>query len=179
MSMFSHRKNPENLQVFIKLLTEHQGNLRAFIVSLMPGSPDVLDVLQETNVVLWNKRDQFEHGTNFLAWSFQIARYEVHRQRDRARRDQRIMFSEELVDLLSNDGSYETNEEKIHAALDTCLGKLNEGQRELIEERYTPGHSLEDYASRSGRTAGSLRIALLRIRESLKRCIDNTLSSKS
>ncbi|MFT5633595.1 MAG: RNA polymerase sigma-70 factor (ECF subfamily) [Rubritalea sp.] len=51
--MFLKRKDPIELQAFIKLLTEHQANLRAFIVSLMPGSPDVADVLQETNVILW------------------------------------------------------------------------------------------------------------------------------
>ena len=176
--MFSKHTDPEKLQEFIKLLTEHQGNLRGFIVSLMPGSPDVLDVLQETNVVLWNKRDKFEIGTNFLAWSFQIARYEVHRQRDRDRRDQRTMFSEELIDLLINDGDSSPHEKKFYEALDTCLEKFSESQRELIEERYTDGHSLEDYASRSGRTAGSLRIALLRIRESLRRCIEGELATK-
>jgi hypothetical protein len=45
LSMFLKRKDPIELQAFIKLLTEHQANLRAFIVSLMPGSPDVADVL--------------------------------------------------------------------------------------------------------------------------------------
>ena len=53
LSMFLKRKDPIELQAFIKLLTEHQANLRAFIVSLMPGSPDVADVLQETNVIPW------------------------------------------------------------------------------------------------------------------------------
>ncbi len=54
LSMLSKRKDPKELQAFIKLLTEHQASLRAFIVSLMPGSPDVADVadvLQETNVI--------------------------------------------------------------------------------------------------------------------------------
>ncbi|MFT5906643.1 MAG: RNA polymerase sigma-70 factor (ECF subfamily) [Cryomorphaceae bacterium] len=179
MSIFKKRKDPESLSAFIKLLTEYQGDLRAFIVSLMPGSSDVPDVLQETNVVLWNKRDSFELGTNFIAWSFQIARYEVHRHRDKIRRDQRIMFSDELVSLLSDDGPSSIGDDELHAALDICLGKLTVSQSELIKERYTPGHSLEDYASRNGRSAGSLRIALLRIRESLKRCVEKNLISES
>jgi RNA polymerase sigma-70 factor (ECF subfamily) len=177
--MFSKRENPEDLQTFIKLLTEHQANLRAFIVSLMPGSPDVDDVLQETNMVLWLKRANFELGTNYKAWSFQIARYEVHRQRERSRRHQRIMFSEELVDLLSDSNSPQTEEKNIHAALDKCMAKLTPEQYELIQERYTPGHSLEGYSTTTGRSAGSLRIALLRIRETLRHCVENTLSTES
>jgi len=33
----------------VKLLTGHQAQLRAFIVSLSSGSPEVDDILQETN----------------------------------------------------------------------------------------------------------------------------------
>ncbi|MFM1560763.1 MAG: hypothetical protein ACKJSK_15730 [Roseibacillus sp.] len=50
------KEDPGELQAYVKLMTEHQGNLRAFIVSLMPGSPDVGDVLQESNAALWEKR---------------------------------------------------------------------------------------------------------------------------
>lgn len=145
----------------------------------MPGSPDVADILQETNLVLWQKRNKFELGTNFIAWSFQIARYEVHRQRNRSRRHERIMFSEQLVDLLSDANSTYIEEENLHAALDKCMEQLNADQCEIIQERYTPGHSLEGYSASSGRTAGSLRIALLRIREKLRHCVENTLSTES
>ena len=124
LSMLSKRKDPKELQAFIKLLTEHQANLRAFIVSLMLGSPDVADVLQETNVILWQKRDKFEIGTNFIAWSFQIARYEVHHQRERARRHDKVMFSEELVDLLSDTNSPSAVLKDLHASLYNFFGLL-------------------------------------------------------
>jgi RNA polymerase sigma-70 factor (ECF subfamily) len=177
--MFKKSKNSEDLQAFIKLLTEHQANLRAFIVSLMPGSSDVADVLQETNVVLWQKRNKFELGTDFIAWSFQIARYEVYRQRERNQRYNRIMFSNELVEQLSDVGMPSAAKGDIQTALDGCLEKLDADQLKLIQERYTPGHSLEEYANNSGRSAGSLRIALLRIRETLRHCVERTLASKS
>lgn len=174
-----NKETPQELQAYVKLMTEHQGNLRAFIVSLMPGSPDVGDVLQETNVALWQKRGRFEHGTNFLAWSFQIARYEVHRQRDRTRRDGRLVFSEDLVNLLADVEVPDESHENLMLALDGCLGKLTDKQRDLVKERYTPGHSLEQHAARTGHSAGGLRIALLRIREMLKRCIENSLARES
>ena len=41
---------------FVSDLTAHQGVLHAFLVSLLPGNPDVDDILQRTNLVLWEKR---------------------------------------------------------------------------------------------------------------------------
>lgn len=177
--MRKKREDAAGVAVFVKLMTEHQGNLRAFIVSLMPGSPDVADVLQETNAVLWQKRDRFRAGTHFLAWAFQIARYEVLRQLDRQRRRGRVMFSEAAVDVLADFQPPEESAEELLSALDHCLDKLSESQQELVRERYTPGHSLENLAARTSRTAGSLRIALLRIREVLRRCIEDTLAARS
>jgi len=178
---FEHLKMDDAtaLQEYVKLMTEHQGNLRAFIVSLMPGSPEVDDVLQETNAVLWQKRAKFELGTSFLAWSFQIARYEVLRQRDRNRRFERAVFSEKIVGLLAEIDAPDESHGELMGALEGCLDKLTTTQRELLHERYTPGRSLEQHAARTGRSSGSLRIALLRIRESLKECIEKTLAAQS
>ncbi|MGB6220458.1 sigma-70 family RNA polymerase sigma factor [Haloferula sp.] len=172
-------KEPGDLQAYVKLMTEHQGNLRAFIVSLIPGSPDVADVLQETNAALWQKRERFQLGTDFIAWSFQIARYEVQRQRARAMRTERLAFSENLVSLLGTMEAPDESAEELMTALDGCIEKLTEPQRELVFTRYTPGQSIEQLATRTGRSAGGLRISLLRIREMLKLCIERSLTESS
>ena len=167
------------LQAYVTLMTKHQANLRSFIVSLMPGSQEVEDVLQNTNAVLWQKRGRFKQGTNFLAWAFKIARYEVMCQRNRTKRDGLIVFTDELLDVLTEMGPFEQSNEEVLAALDECLAKLGDGQRDLVEARYTPGRSLEQHAATVGRSPGSLRIALLRIRAILKDCIKTTLSAQS
>jgi len=176
--MSSEIEKPDDLQDYVKLMTDHQGNLRAFIVSLMPGSPDIPDVLQETNATLWLKRGRFEHGTNFIAWAFKIARYEVMRQRDRTKRLERMVFSDKLVDVLADTEMSEKPDIRL-AALDRCLEKLSKSQRKILQERYTPGHSLEQHSIDIGRSAGSLRMALLRIREILKDCIEKSLAQES
>lgn len=160
---------------YVKLMIELQPSLRAFIVSLMPGSPDVPDVLQETNLTLWMKRDRFEAGSNFGAWAFQIARYEVMRQRARTKRLGRLVFSDELLEMLAGD-DMPANPDARLLALDHCLGKLTTNQRRIVDERYRPGRSLEQYAAETERSPGSLRMALLRIRETLKDCITNFLA---
>ena len=76
--------NALQLQEFVSELTASQGRVRAFIVTLMPGSPDVADVVQETNLRLWKSQARYRPGSNFLAWAFTVARLEVLHHRTRA-----------------------------------------------------------------------------------------------
>jgi len=48
-------------------------------------------------LVLWEKRGQFEIGTNFRAWAFQIARYKLLQHQARRQRAC-VCFSDALVD---------------------------------------------------------------------------------
>lgn len=169
-------EDPRSLQEFVKLITDHQYAIRGFILSLMPGSPDVGDVLQETNLVLWRKRKQFELGTNFLAWASSIARYEVMHHRERVQRHVHLPFSDELLNVLAEKSGISASQENRLVALEGCLEKLSEKHRGIVEQRYTPGRSLEAHAEAIGTSAGSLRVTLHRIRQSLKRCVEQTLA---
>lgn len=166
------------LQEFVRELTAAQGRIRAFIVSLMPGSPDVADVLQETNLTLWKSRERFTPGTNFIAWAFTIARLEVLHQRDRAKRLGRLVLSEKLMDVLAEEIPDHHQHEKYLTALESCMAKLSDTQREIIEARYQPKLSLEIHARLTGRNPGALRAALLRIRSVLRHCIENSIQTK-
>ena len=175
MGANSDSHDPEALQAYVKSMTEHQWAIRSFIVSLMPGSPDVGDVLQETNLVLWQKRDRFKPGTNFLAWASTIARYEVMHYRDRVRKTTGLPFSDELINRLVEAAPPDTSQEALLTALDGCLAKLSEKHRQIVVQRYTPGRTLEAHATSIGTSAGSLRVALHRIRQTLKQCVEKTL----
>ncbi|MCH7224795.1 sigma-70 family RNA polymerase sigma factor [Haloferula sp. A504] len=175
---FRKQNEGNELQTYVTLMTGHQANLRAFIVSLMPGSQDVDDVLQNTNAVLWQKRARFQHGTNFTAWAFKIARYEVLAYRNRIKRDGLIVFTDRLVEALAEMGPFEQTNEEVLAALDGCLERLSDNQRNLVKARYTPGRSLEQHAATVDKSPGSLRIALLRIRAILRDCVETKLGTK-
>ena len=162
----------ESLAAFVSLLTEHQWALRGYILSLMPGSSDVDDVLQETNIVLWEKRGRFELGTNFMAWASRVAFYEVMHHRDRMKKERPLPFSDETVHLLAENLVPGDPKQSRLTALEHCLAKLGEKHRELVMVRYTRGRSLVEHAESIGTTAKSLRVTLHRIRQGLKRCIE-------
>ena len=167
------------LQEFVSQLTANQSRIRGFIVTLLPGSPDVSDVLQETNLTLWKSQARYRPGTNFLAWAFTVARLEVLHHRTRAKRRGRILISDELLDMLADELPDSGDHDAYLSALDACKSKLTEPQRELIDFRYEPGHSLEAYAQQTGRKASALRVALMRIRAVLRDCIERSLNQHS
>jgi RNA polymerase sigma-70 factor (ECF subfamily) len=163
---------------FVRLLTEHQSSLKAYIISLIPGLPGVNDVLQETNLTLWRKRENFRPGSNFTAWAFAVARFAVLEHRRRLRRDDRLLFSDELTEVLAYSPEELAPEQTTarQTALHTCMEKLSEKHRDLVRLRYDSDTTLEDFARDNGRNSGSLRVILFQIRASLRRCIQLQLS---
>src|ERR1700675_2222510 len=72
---------------FVELMTQHQGRLYGYVLSLS-GDPDAAnDVLQEANIVLWKQSSQFKPGSNFKAWAFRIAHFQFMAYRQKRLRD--------------------------------------------------------------------------------------------
>lgn len=158
-------------------IARHQAALRAYIISLMPGMDGVSDVLQETNLILWEKRATFLPGTNFRAWACAVARYEVKSHRRKMLRLGMTMLDEELAEQLA--AHCEAAPDEVDGrlrALDQCLGRLEEKDRQLIEHRYFSASTLDEFATRSGRSVDSLRVTLFRIRAALRNCINGQLA---
>ena len=87
---------------FVSLLTASQRRLYAFICTLVIDRTDADEVLQETNLALWEQAERFEAGTNFLAWSCRIAHYKVLKLRDTAKRH-RVRLDDAVLELLATE----------------------------------------------------------------------------
>lgn len=162
---------------FVSQIANHQAALHAYIISLMPGMDGVDDVLQETNLVLWEKRRTFEPGSNFRAWACAIARFRVMGHRRKLARLGLQMFDDDLAEQLATECEAEPEEltDRIRA-LEHCLGRLPQKERALIDFRYFSDSQLEEYAAQCGRPVNSLRVSLFRIRTALKKCITGELT---
>ncbi len=169
--------NASKQSEFVGLIARHQSGLNAFIISLMPGVDGVDDVLQETNLVLWEKQSSYEAGTNFLAWACQIARYKVMNHRAKLAKLGARSLDPDLIDMLSESMSIEPQELDVRMdALKKCLSRLPEAQREIVEHRYIKERPLSRVAEEYGRTVESLKVSLFRIRAALKKCISSEIN---
>jgi RNA polymerase sigma-70 factor (ECF subfamily) len=148
-----------------------QSRLYAFIMSLVFDPDQAADVLQQTNLVMWQKSDQFQPGTNFSAWAFQIARYQVMAQRQKRRRDRHV-FDDETLAVVAQE--FERREELLDdrlAALSRCMGEMADDGRRVLQLRYRDGLSVQDIAAGLGHTANRVAVRLHRLRLALMQCI--------
>ena len=161
-------------------MVTHQAALRAYVVSLMPGQSEVDDVIQEANSWIWQKRVEFEPGTNFRAWMFSVAKFKVLAHwRDRQRRREWVVPEETLSRLIEQveTGAFSTTSRK-QIVLRECLLQLRPNDRGLILKRYLKGGQLKELATEVGRSTESLKVSLHRIRTVLRKCVESKMRLK-
>ena len=122
----------DHLKEVQALFIRHSKDVRAFVLSIAPNHPDVDDILQDCFCKVMAKADQFELGTNFVSWSFSIARFLVL-QRLSADRRRGEVFSSYLNELLAD--AAEVNQgrrEGTNQALARAIKKLDSRMRKIV-----------------------------------------------
>ena len=180
--MKAFRLIPSNLQdgklheeheEVVRQLTENQNRIQAFIFTLTGDRELARDLLQSTNLVIWRKADEFTTGTNFLAWAFQIARYQVMAYRRHASRE-RLLFSDDFIEELAIAAATSLGEgliEAKRAALAQCLDKISEKHRHIIWRFYRDNWRIREIAEEIGKSVSAVEQMLSRTRLVLQRCI--------
>jgi RNA polymerase sigma-70 factor (ECF subfamily) len=164
---------------FAQLLATCQRRVFLYLLGLLHNPADAEEVLQETNLVLWRKFDQYQPGTNFDRWACRIAYFEAMKSREKKSHAEQL-FGNDFVELLAKEAerSLEVMEER-HNALQRCLGKLSETDRQLVLHRYRERATTQSVAEALGRSVQGTRKALHRIRMALMACIERTLAAES
>ena len=159
------------------LMTRYQQRIYSYIYTLVPRRADADDLLQETSLVICEKFDEFEEGTDFVAWACQIAYWRVRYSRQKFARG-KVLFNQDVLDAVAHTAA-EMGEEldERHRALTLCLGKLNPRDREFVLTRYEPGCGVAEAARGSGRSIAAAYKALTRIRKLLLDCVTHQLES--
>jgi RNA polymerase sigma-70 factor (ECF subfamily) len=157
------------------LFVRYEPTIHSFLTSLLANLDDAEVVMQETSIAMWKKFDQFETGTSFRNWAFQIARFEAMNFRRKRQRD-RHLFSDELVQLLADDAAQHAAQlEEERRVLAHCVAKLDPPDRDLLSGCYQEGSTIKKCAERVGRTPNSVRKHLAKIRAALSLCVQRTL----
>jgi RNA polymerase sigma-70 factor, ECF subfamily len=171
-------KTREQIEQFVQQLTGCQTRLYAYIRMLLPCHDDAADVLQETNLVLWRKADEFVDGTEFGAWACRVAHFQVLARLRDVQRDRHV-FDPELLGCLADEA--ETLSAQMDSrcrALRLCMIRLTERERELLGHRYDLGRSIKEIALEFGQSPGAVATSLYRIRHELLQCIQKNLGEE-
>lgn len=156
---------------FILLLTKAQSAIYACIFSLHPDPVVASDLLQETNLTLCRKAEDFEEGTSFTAWATRIARYHLLNYRRKSMREKAIFEPDLFEELCVVQEQRSDQLDRYLDALRDCLQRLPPAQRQLLQERYTSEASVSALAAQQGKSVSAVSQLLYRIRQSLMDCI--------
>jgi RNA polymerase sigma-70 factor (ECF subfamily) len=168
-----------NVELFVQLFAKCQRGIQAYIWTLVPNRADSEDLMQETSVSLWRKWPEFDPQRDFFRWACGIAFIEVLRYR-RKTASQRMWFSEELMETLAVEFVDDSELYELRtAALQSCLEKLGERDRKIIEARYRDGASAQQVAEELRRPVSTLYKMVARIRDRLYMCIEGTIARQS
>ena len=161
---------------FVAQITKSQRQLHAFILSMVWNPVEADDVLQETNLVLWEKVAEFDGNRPFLPWAMRFAQWQALAWLKRHKR-QRLVFDDDLAKLLADEAAMaEPVFDARRVALASCFQKLKPEQRKLIARRYEPEASVNAMAEVAGTTAKAISDRLRRIRNALLECIEKTIA---
>lgn len=165
----------EDRERFLVLLGDHEAQLMGFLCAIAPNYQDAEDLLQQTVLTMWQKFDQFDPGTSFVAWGRQIARFKAMNLLQGRRL---TPLDDDIIDLLivAHEEQEPEHRRARRKALAGCLQKLPTADRTLVEGAYAGEQSIKDLAEAAGRSAGGVYNSLARIRAALLKCIQATLA---
>jgi len=166
----------ERVDVFVQLLGQNQRRIFLFVVSMVPNWSEAEEIIQETNLILWREFGRFQPGTNFGAWSCQVALNQVLAWRKRQHRD-RMKLSEAFLEAVAEEATADADWlEDRSRALALCIEKLPERHRLLLRSRYNEGRTIDAIGRELGRSADAIYRTLSRIRHSLHNCVTESLT---
>jgi RNA polymerase sigma-70 factor, ECF subfamily len=149
--------------------------LFGYLLGLVKAKSVADDLFQELWIRFEKKTRQGEIIENIYAWSRVVGRNLALEYWRKERRWVQIE-DEELLNLI--DLAYEEQEaeqgqwHKKQEILDHCIDRLPEKSKQLLSMRYEAGIDFEQMARELGKSANSLRLQVMRIKQLLLECSD-------
>ena len=169
------KTNDTNYEIFMRLLLEEESAVKVYVRRLVPTWHDVEEVVQQTSLIAWKKFDGLEDRDRFGGWLMTIARYEALKHRRSLARSP-LVFSDKLAEQLADaTGNLAGADADRQQALEGCLRKLTDANRELILKVHQPGVTIRRYAQQQSGSEQAIYKSVHRLRQKLLECVKRTL----
>lgn len=146
----------------------------AVILAMVKDFNQAEDIFEDTMLEIVNSKSTFDEKKDFLPWAKGVARNMVKRYWDSLEKGpvpENRELIERIAEIAGQDQEYDLwKTEK--AALVRCMHKLSEKYRRLFLLRYGRNMKGSALAEKTGFSTKSIRSVLMRVRRTLRRCID-------
>jgi len=176
MSRAENRDDPQDDSAFAAEIDALRVSLRAYVMSILPHHAACDDVVQETSVFLWERRDERDDTTNLKAWAFKVAWFKAMAWRRDRQREKTVSFSEDtLHEIATAAESLADDAAERLLALRACLSRLAPADVRLLQLRYVEGGSLTGHAIEQQMKPTRVQKTISRLRLALRHCIETKL----
>jgi RNA polymerase sigma-70 factor, ECF subfamily len=163
-------------QDFLRLLVKHERQLEGFILALVHDWSAADDIAQETKLRLWEQFDRFDASQDFGAWARTIAYYQVLSYRTQSKRLRESPFTEQFLQSLAQEESNRHGQvQSRERFLASCIDKLSEKSRSLLQMVYTGKETIRQIARRLSRGESATYKAVQTIRLWLHKCVEEEI----
>jgi RNA polymerase sigma-70 factor, ECF subfamily len=162
--------------LFPSILAAHLQPLRSYLALLAP-IPSLVDAV--THQAFITAHAQLDQRKGELGpWLRSIALAELHQQLQHQPTAE-VTTTEQLLRIeLAREGLQAAHDTHTSAnCLATCLERLPQPLRLILEQSYSLQRSAEQIAADTGRTSTAVRSLLVRIRHQLKHCLETQVNS--
>jgi RNA polymerase sigma-70 factor, ECF subfamily len=162
---------------FDQILIATQRQIRSYIAGMGVPMGDIDDVAQDVYIEYYRHQAQLPANVQPIGWLKGIARnlsLNYFRRQGRTAR-----FLAELCESLSSEASFldvAGADERALSILRDCVSKLDPADRQLLEWYYVEETTADVIGGRLGRPASSVRVTLMRLRDSLRACMQQALA---
>jgi RNA polymerase sigma-70 factor (ECF subfamily) len=171
-------------QAFWILVRGHQARIRAYLGACVSSPASVDDLAQDVFIAAYKSIHTYRRDSSLGDWLIGIARHRALRHlRDEARRRARegtsvadLLAELRAVDLEQSSEDARSFDLRV-AALRQCLESLPPDGSRMVTGFYFERRSIREIARNLRRSEGALKVALLRVRDALRRCIEGRLAS--
>lgn len=158
-----------NARAFETVMKRYTSSVYGAAMRLMKDEDDAQEVTQMAFIQAYRQLDSWR-GENFGSWVTIIANHIALRMLEKEKRRQT-----EPLDENTDPPNEEYNEQRELQlqALENAITRLPEDERQIIQWHYYEGVSLQTIAQRVGQTENNIKVRIFRIREKLKKKIEN------
>jgi len=170
-----------DLAAFEVVVRRFEQPLRVWLAVHAPPGVDVDGAAQQSFVAAYTRLSDYELGTNFAAWLFTIARFQLKTEVTRLRRaaDYHLRLAPDYLrrELERRGAQTPVLEEARLEHLKNCLEQLGDHVYRFIQWRYMEEISLKEMADRSGRSVAAVKKQLWQLRSQLHGCVDKRMAA--
>lgn len=176
------RAQQGDIGAFEAVVRETATAVRAFLAIYVRDLDEVDDLAQETYLYAFENLGEFAAGTDFHAYLKTIARTQAlrtYRARERKQTAHRkyVLAVQDCLAEATEQIEQSEQVESLLAKLHECLRHLSAHAEKLVRLRYFEQRSLRTIADQLGRPAGSVGVALFRVRQELSVCLQKQAAS--